>query len=596
MVAKKNSYNMIDYIYVGISNAPGSFFVIAIHTLINSLMPAYQTFAMAKFISIATDIFYKKREFVDIYIPLWMIVGYILYSKMIPSLIEIVKKQAHNKVSVAVSIALVEKYARLKYKHIEDPKTMDLINRIMDGADDTFYSGITNILNSVAAGISVISLLSIVMTSSIVSGLLIVAICIPLFIWSVKLGESNYEIGKETKNIQRRYNYLREVLTERDYAEERILFGYSKKLINQFKKLFDKAFYVYKKMEAKRYAQMKSGSFVTLLIVFVIAVVLMPGLGKGTMEVGIYIALINAFLSLVQQMSWQFAEIMYENTRNREYIKEFSIYMNLVEKEDALAAKENENKFLLQNIEFKKVSFAYPGTNQYILRDCSFYLDKDKSYAFVGENGSGKTTIVKLLCGMYDEYEGEILVNGKDIRLLPYGILKKLISVVFQDYAKYYERVEDNIKYGNANKEVDKKEICDKLGLLQDIHSLDKGMSTMLGHVFEDGVDLSEGQWQKLAIARAIYAESDLTILDEPTASLDPIAESNVYDIYRRINKSKFTIYITHRLGAAKNVDEILVLKNGKIEEKGSHKYLMDIQNGLYSEMFNRQKKWYETV
>ena len=263
------------------------------------------------------------------------------------------------------------------------------------------------------------------------------------------------------------------------------------------------------------------------------------------------------------------------------------------------ALDEPSKKLLkLKTLEFKSVSFKYPGTENYILKDISFLIEEGKHYSVVGANGSGKTTITKLITGLYDEFEGEILINNKSIREYKQSELKELSSVVYQDFAKYAIKFKDNIALGNVstlNEKVNEKYIETSIDIL-DLNDLVKkfpnGLNTILGKIKDNGVDISCGQWQRLAMARSIISPASLRILDEPTAALDPISESQVYEQFNEISKGNTTIFISHRLGSTKLANEILVIGDGTIVESGSHDKLMK-KNGLYAKMYESQRSWY---
>ena len=258
--------------------------------------------------------------------------------------------------------------------------------------------------------------------------------------------------------------------------------------------------------------------------------------------------------------------------------------------------EENEGfDFKFETLEFKHVSFKYPDTDHYVLKDCSFRMTKHKSYSFVGANGAGKTTITKLLIGLYDNYEGEILLNGKELRLYKPSEIRSIFSVVFQDFAKYSISIKENILLGDINKNDPLKleEALSASGTDKIVSDSPFGLDTHLGKVFDQSIDLSGGQWQKIALARLLYAHKEVNILDEPTAALDPMAEAEVYKLFDQAVKNRFTIYITHRLGAAKIADEIFVLSDGKVAEHGSHRDLMNLECGIYREMYESQSAWY---
>lgn len=278
------------------------------------------------------------------------------------------------------------------------------------------------------------------------------------------------------------------------------------------------------------------------------------------------------------------------------YLNDVGVFLDMEEKEDADAQPIKIPGFQVETIEFVNVSFRYPGREEYVLKNCSFVLQGNKCYAVVGKNGAGKSTLTKLLTGLYIDYEGQILINGKDLREYQYGEVKWMFSVVFQDFARYALSFRDNILVGNVNENNEQRleQILEKLELESCVQELPWGLDSQLGKLEKDGVDLSGGQWQKLAIARLLYSQAPINILDEPTAALDSKAEAKVYEMFRQVNEEKFTILVTHRLGAARMADEILTLDQGRIVEQGTHNALAGLENGLYKEMFDSQRRWYE--
>lgn len=593
---KSKDYKIFDLICIPFKIIPVQTIVAIFNMFLDSLVPAYQTLVIAYFINTATDIFNHKADFSTIYMPISLIMIYIMFTHLVPSIMQIIEITGQNKLNVTLKKEIVSKRSRLEYKHIENKDTWELVNRVCGDPVGHFTNGFNNILNGINLLIGTVSLLIIVMTSTFISGIVIILVTIPLFYIAMKTGKQNYEIGLEAQKIQRKYKYLANILSSRDYAEERTLFGYSPAISDRYSKLYDKSYKIEKKMQVKSFINLKSGSMVALLIGIVIVAVLMPSLHNGKLSIGLYISLVTAILSLVQRMSWQLSYTMQEYARTKGYLKDFSEFSKLSEKKDADVVPVEIDDFVFHSLEFKNVSFKYPGSERYILDNCSFKMKSGKNYAFVGENGAGKTTIIKLLVGMYDDYDGEILING--INLLDYSFaeLKGFISVVYQDFSKYALTVKDNIRLGNIleNNENKIKKIVSQMGLEDMINGLEFGMNTYLGKIKENSKDISGGQWQRLAISRLLYSSSKINILDEPTAALDPLEESKVYEMFRSINADRFTIYITHRLGAARISDEILVVSDGHIAEQGPHEQLMLYENGIYQKMFESQKSWYE--
>ena len=245
-------------------------------------------------------------------------------------------------------------------------------------------------------------------------------------------------------------------------------------------------------------------------------------------------------------------------------------------------------------IEFRNVSFRYPGTKELVLDHVSLKIEPFEKIAVVGKNGSGKTTLVKLLCRLYEPEEGEILWNGKNIREYDLREWQKIFAIVFQDYSLLSLTLGQNVAASVQYEAERAKEVLQLAGFGERLNKLKKGLETVVYPEYEqDGVSFSGGEEQKIAIARAIYKGGQICILDEPTAALDPVSESRVYESFDEIVKGKTAVYISHRLSSCKFSDRIFVLDNGKIAESGTHEALLS-QNGLYAQLWQAQAQYYK--
>jgi len=340
---------------------------------------------------------------------------------------------------------------------------------------------------------------------------------------------------------------------------------------------------------------MKVAGLSMTLIAILVALTLINPVITGQISPGMFMGIVAAVFGIVNTLSWLLGSSVEAISKSREYLKDLTSFLKLSRTNGAKDLPDEEPP-IFKTLEFRNVSFKYPTGDDSILDGLSFKLENGKHYAFVGTNGAGKTTIIKLLTGLYDEYDGEILINGKELRTYHAAALKSLFSVVYQDFARYQVSMADNIALGDAACMIDEKKIKEMAHIVEldeTIADLKNGVNTSLGKIMEDGVDLSGGQWQKVAIARSLISRAPIKILDEPTAALDPIAESRIYQEFEGLMKGKTTIFISHRLGSTKLADEILVIDEGSIVERGSHDDLMR-KNGQYTEMFEAQRKWYE--
>lgn len=307
-------------------------------------------------------------------------------------------------------------------------------------------------------------------------------------------------------------------------------------------------------------------------------------------DFSLYLNAINTFNTSVQSMVASYIDI----SNNGQYLKD---YFDFIELESKHSANNTEIINVEDSIEFifENVSFTYPYQSEPCLKNINLTIKNKERLSIVGENGAGKTTLVKLLLRLYEPTEGRILLNGVDIKHIDYKEYLKLFSTVFQDFKLFAFRIIDNVTslVDDSSDLTEVYDILDKSGLLTKIKSLDKETETYLYKIYEeDGIELSGGEAQKLAIARALYKDAPIVILDEPTAALDPKAEYDIYMKFLSMVESKTSIFISHRLSSTKFCDRIVVLREGEIAEIGSHAELLS-QKGYYAELFNLQAQFY---
>lgn len=245
-------------------------------------------------------------------------------------------------------------------------------------------------------------------------------------------------------------------------------------------------------------------------------------------------------------------------------------------------------------IEFRNVSFRYPGREEYALKNFSLKMRIGEKMALVGKNGSGKTTMIKLLCRLYDPTEGEILLNGVDIRKFDYREYMQLFAVVFQDYSVFDFSIAENVATSSEYDVGEIEQCLVRVGFGKRLNELERGVETFVGEQYEDGVRFSGGEQQKIAIARALYRNSPFILLDEPTAALDPIAEYEIYSAFNEVVGTKTAIYISHRLSSCRFCNDIAVFDGGQIVQRGNHDKLMAEQGGLYHELWTAQAQYYK--
>lgn len=334
----------------------------------------------------------------------------------------------------------------------------------------------------------------------------------------------------------------------------------------------------------------------TLAWLFFLLYVLVVQIIKGNLQAGIFAGLVVS-LTEILNLTFNISEIFWSLTDKNISIDFLYKFMQLPDdihfREVQMTRGENSMHTNIQGIQikFENVSFTYPKTEMQILRNISFTIEPGSHIALVGKNGSGKTTLIKLIAGLYQPSSGTIYIGGKNINELSQTEIHKAVSIVFQDYANYQMSLRENIALGALEHLHDDAHLKKALSFVSSDACFDN-LDLKLGKLDEDGVDFSGGQWQKVAIARACAADSQFIIFDEPTASLDPSAEREMYFNLEKIINNRGCIFISHRLASAKMADKILVLDKGEIIETGTHSELMN-RKKLYCEMYESQVSWY---
>jgi len=595
MKIKDKNYNIADFISIPLKNSPVFTMLQMAGRAIEALIPYFSIIVTAKFVDTAIGIFNEKADADPIYLPLILLMGIIAYQNVVDTLMGFAKIKLLMRLNEEFRVATVEKRAKLEYRHIENNETWDLVARVCLDPAERIYGGFNHILDMASLVIQVASIIVLLVLQIWWAALLVIAFSAPLFIISIKSGKKEYTAYQESEKFKRKAGYLESLIIGRENVEERTLFSYTEDINKKWYEKYEIARKIELKTMRKSFVKMRCASIFTIFIALIISGVMIPSLSIGTISIGMYMGLVIATFNLVGKMTWNLSYITEELARNIEYLKDLSKFSELSESEEILGLPDGEiQKSEIQSIEFANVSFRYPETENYILKGLSFKLDAKMHYAFVGVNGAGKTTLIKILTGLYDNFEGEIFINDKSIREYTASELKGLFSVAYQDFAKYYISLKDNVALGNPIDINDEKinQVLETIELEDTIKKLPNGIDSCLGKIKEGGVDLSGGEWQRVAIARALASNAPILILDEPTASLDPIIESNVYEMFGRASTGKTTIFITHRLGAAKLADEIIVIADGSVSEKGRHDELIKL-NGLYAQMFESQRSWY---
>lgn len=477
---------------------------------------------------------------------------------------------------------------KFNLKDFENPEVYNIIQRAEQEIGIRPYNIIISLLSIISQSVNLISAFLILTKwhlTLIIGFILLASFASKYFI---SISKNEYDILMNRTNYERKSWYISHLLIKDEYIKEVRLFGLSKYLIQQFIELRSRFFKENVGVLKRQYIFSEIYQLMNYVISFFIIFLAIYESTQGIILVGTAMTYINTS-SKIENAIQNIVSNIFGIYKDSLYIDNIKKYFNY-ESNKFYGNKTLKN---ITTIEFVNVSFKYPNREVYAIRNTSFKIKKGEILAIVGENGSGKTTIIKLLNGLYDEYEGNILINGIEIREIDKKSLRNCLATLFQDYNKYQFTIKENIGFGSIDNLDDIEKIkysAKKGGADQFINCLPNNYTQQVGYWFEGGTQLSGGQWQKLGLSRLFMKNADCLILDEPTASLDPFSELEIFKQLYQNSNEKINIIITHRFINTVFANKIIVLKNGEIIEKGKHDELLK-QDGFYKDMFDIQSR-----
>ena len=457
---------------------------------------------------------------------------------------------------------------------------------------------LTATFNVISALISAISFVVVLVSLSPYAPLVVIVAAVPGAIVNFYYRNRNFRYIRFHSKERREMNYYSELMVNKDMAKEVKLLGLADTFTERYKSVFKRYYKGLKGLIMKEgVTQIVIGLISTLvncaLFIFVAyRVVFLDGLVG---DYSLYSGALTSIGGYVTTLLTSTATI-YEGTL---FIDNIMAFM----KEKSTVVSPAEPVFPERGAEhrivFENVSFKYPGTSRYVLKNVNLTIDPKESVVLVGLNGAGKTTLIKLITRLYDPTEGRILLDGRDLKEYDVRALYDMFGIIFQDYGRYAETAGENIRFGDVQREYEQSDIVAAAvqgNASNFIDLLPRGYDTPLTRMFEeDGIELSGGQWQKISISRAFYKESDILILDEPTSSLDPLAEQEVFNQFASLSENKITIFVSHRLSSAVGATKIVVIDGGEVAEVGNHEELMRL-GGKYCALFSIQAQRYTGV
>lgn len=498
-----------------------------------------------------------------------------------------VTKQIYNK--------LHARHTELSLSNYENPDKQDKIHRAVQEASFRPLKIINSLLNGIKSVASVLFLLGLFVFVRWYLILILTVAILPGILVRVRFSRKNYKLKESHSTVEREMYYYNRILTGFPFAKELKLFAFSDFFLKLFSKTQKKLF---KEKLALRKSEMQWAVFTQLFAVLLIFI----SLGfvsylkiTGEISIGTLVLFFFAFqrgYSVLNDFFRAFTQISEDNI----FLQDFTNFLNASDKVDD-ATHENAKFSLNKEISFRNVSFKYETSNRKALSDINITIPAGKTVALVGANGSGKTTLIKLLCGFYQPDSGQIMFDNQHSAQIGQQAICKNISAVFQDFALYNIPAIENLFLGDSSHAFDivkAKNAAQAAGIDEVLEKLPQGYNTMLGTLFRNGEELSIGQWQKIAIARAFYRDAPLLVLDEPSSALDAASEAQILEKLKKLSENKTAIIISHRLSSVKWADEIYVFDKGSVVEHGKHDDLLMLK-GKYFELFTAGETIYKS-
>jgi ATP-binding cassette subfamily B protein len=499
-----------------------------------------------------------------------------------------------ERVAQIVQLRVMEQAGRLDLAFFEDARSYDLLRQTQREATVRPVNMIGTVFTLIQTTVTLTSMVTLLVGLNPWLALLTLFAPVPAFLADVRYGVRTFQLTMWGAPIKRRMDYLASLLTTDTAAKEVKLFGLGDYFVDRFR-LLGAAFYVrLRRLAATRYLLGASWGMVTTLVGSVTYLFVAWQTVSGRLSLGdlaLYTAAVGSTQVAVQSL-FQGLSSVHENGL---YLNNLTELLALRPTITAPAAPRELPASPRGAITFEHVTFSYPDADRPALRDVSFEIAAGQTVAVVGRNGAGKSTLIKLLCRLYDPTEGRILLDGNDIRDYDPAALRSLIGGMFQDHVSYQATAAENIGLGAVGLIEDRPRIeqaTRAAGAEAMVHRLSSGYDTPLGKWFRHGAQLSGGQWQKVALARAFIREAPILVLDEPTSALDAEAEHDLFDRLRELASGRTTLYISHRFSTVRQADRIIVIDDGVVVEDGSHADLLDA-DGEYAQLYTLQAAAY---
>lgn len=556
----------------------------AVLTMIRGFIPLILLYVVKQLVDIVSlsqkGAYFNTSE---VYYTLSLVGFFFIINAVSGSLSKLVRERQSHFVNDYIQKLIHHKTVRLPYKYFEDSKYQDLFFRAVNEANyrpSKIFYGLLGLLQNLIT-LCIVLIVLITFHWSIVPILLCAAI--PIIIFRLFYAKKEYRIKQEHTEDERKMHYFNRLLVAKDFAKEVRIFNLSSTFQDSYTEIRNQ-------LRAKQWrisksktwwetlVQTLSTSLILFIFYFIISKALKGSISNGAMAM--YFLALQRGYAVLQELLSRMASLFEDNLFLR----------NFFEFQQIELPKERNRigqfpKPIKKSIQLSSVEFKYPNTERSVFKNLNFSIPAGKTVALVGENGSGKTTLVKLLAGLYQPSSGEIKIDDVNLNDIHPTDLAENVSIIFQDFMLYNVSADDNIRFGNVNREYKKSNIIDaaiNAGIHEVFSNLKEAYDTPLGTLFKDSEMLSRGEWQRTALARSFYNQAQVIILDEPTSSLDAYTEAKLISHFKSITSNRTAIIVSHRLTTINLADIIIVLKDGEITEMGPYQELLDLKGEFH--------------